>query len=780
VLVEIEWTAGTWTNVTSYVSAEAGMRGAFGRATQFDDTSAGTWTLTLRNTDGRFTPDNPTSPYFPNVVKSKRLRVTVVKGSSYPRFTGYITSIVPSFPSGDGSDGVVVITAADLISVLARRTTETGYVEQAAYVAQFAAGWNDLFAFGGPSAASYFENRGIPRGTGTPGTATIIPARTGAGAWQISEPEGLLVDGQLDLEPSGVVGPVLKVVPSGPFTQLEFFLKIPTTVEIPSGGVAVTVLDVWADYGPFFSLRVFHDVGTGQDALGFYNAAGDFAQVIPESRGLNDGQWRKITLYQINPSTTYVNVNDGSTTVYIGAGAIGDATKLYFGASVNPRYEGKPSVAAPCSIAGIDLQSAQTGVFGYFALGQPPTTTALQRYRELMGYASTAAGVRYVPSVTLTSGSATVTSAAPQFTTADVGKGVLVSGFAGTIGAYVSSTQVTLTANSTVSITGTVILGGKIVGSDVRNVVRVNTAETGNLAEALANLARTIGGVFWISTDGTPTLIMPDALRLKTPLTSVNVEDDAQADSIVLEQAVDTAPTRVTVTSPIGDVVVVDSAAEAVAGARQDVTVATGAASIAAAEAIAGYYLSASRALRVKNLTVELASAKNDLYAALLGGLAPGARLRLTGLPSAVFGVTYQDVYVQSWEEEYDHETASITLDCTPAEPVEALFDDAELGRFAATAGAMTVTGGTAVGTTSTGTLVVTTTGGAPVLSTAAGSYPIDLDWNGERVTVTSAPASGTSPQTLTITARGVAPSVARVHTSGERLGVWTEAAFAF
>ena len=63
-------------------------------------------------------------------------------------------------------------------------------------------------------------------------------------------------------------------------------------------------------------------------------------------------------------------------------------------------------------------------------------------------------------------------------------------------------------------------------------------------------------------------------------------------------------------------------------------------------------------------------------------------------------------------------------------------------------------------------------------MSTSAGDYPLDLDINGERVTVTSAPAGSTSPQTVTIT-RGVAPTVARAHGAGEAVDVWNAARWA-
>jgi hypothetical protein len=102
------------------------------------------------------------------------------------------------------------------------------------------------------------------------------------------------------------------------------------------------------------------------------------------------------------------------------------------------------------------------------------------------------------------------------------------------------------------------------------------------------------------------------------------------------------------------------------------------------------------------------------------------------------------------------------------------VFDDAEYGRFAEGDGVATVTGGTTVGTTGTGTLIVTTT--SP-LTTAAGDYPMDLDWNGERITVT-APGGAVSPQTFPVTVRGVAPTVARSHATGEVLEVWNAMRF--
>ena len=56
-------------------------------------------------------------------------------------------------------------------------------------------------------------------------------------------------------------------------------------------------------------------------------------------------------------------------------------------------------------------------------------------------------------------------------------------------------------------------------------------------------------------------------------------------------------------------------------------------------------------------------------------------------------------------------------------------------------------------------------------------AWPSDLDWNGEIITC-SAPGGSTSPQTLTVTARGVDASVARSHSAGEVIDVAYAATF--
>lgn len=183
---------------------------------------------------------------------------------------------------------------------------------------------------------------------------------------------------------------------------------------------------------------------------------------------------------------------------------------------------------------------------------------------------------------------------------------------------------------------------------------------------------------------------------------------------------------------------------------------------------------SAASKLRVSQLTVDLSTAANDLYAAFYA-VTPGERVRLSNLPSAYFGVTYMDGYVEGWTERPGVTGYEVTFDLSPADaPPEGIWDDSTYGRWGFGDGVATNVSSATIGATS---VQFQWTGGL-TLSTAAGDYPLDLDWNGERVTVTSAPAGGSSPQTLTIT-RGVAPTVARAHNAGESVDIWNAARWA-
>lgn len=100
VMVEIAFDSGystaegdrTWTDVSSFVELKDGVSITYGRADEFGVTDANALSLTLDNSDGRFTADRVASPYYPNVKIGRPIRVTStpVGGSPSVRFVGYV------------------------------------------------------------------------------------------------------------------------------------------------------------------------------------------------------------------------------------------------------------------------------------------------------------------------------------------------------------------------------------------------------------------------------------------------------------------------------------------------------------------------------------------------------------------------------------------------------------------------------------------------------------------------------------------------------------------
>jgi len=112
--VDIELTAGAWTNITAYVTGTVSIN--IGRTDLRGTPQTGTASLRLDNNDGRFTPKNSASAYYPNIVVRKRVRVSYNTGSS-PRFTGYIKTIRPVI---DNDQHYVELDCVDRLEALSR------------------------------------------------------------------------------------------------------------------------------------------------------------------------------------------------------------------------------------------------------------------------------------------------------------------------------------------------------------------------------------------------------------------------------------------------------------------------------------------------------------------------------------------------------------------------------------------------------------------------------------------------------------------------------------
>lgn len=113
----------TYTDVSAYVRSLTTRRG---RQHELDRTDSGTATLTLLNSDGRFDPTNGASPYSPNVLPMRRLRVTYEYSATvYPIFSGFIESWPQTWVGNNV--GFVTLTAADGFKPLGLKTLNASY-----------------------------------------------------------------------------------------------------------------------------------------------------------------------------------------------------------------------------------------------------------------------------------------------------------------------------------------------------------------------------------------------------------------------------------------------------------------------------------------------------------------------------------------------------------------------------------------------------------------------------------------------------------------------------
>lgn len=138
--VEIAWTstwltsagARVWTDISSYVELQHGMKIDYGRSDEHTTADANTLTLTLDNKDGRFTWGNAASPYYPNVKLGKPIRVTAtVGGVDYVRFVGLVNEWPVEWPGDSPTFATATVTASSRLSRLGVTAPLVTTVDQA-------------------------------------------------------------------------------------------------------------------------------------------------------------------------------------------------------------------------------------------------------------------------------------------------------------------------------------------------------------------------------------------------------------------------------------------------------------------------------------------------------------------------------------------------------------------------------------------------------------------------------------------------------------------------
>lgn len=103
-----------WTDVSAYALGSVTVTA--GRGDEATQTQPSRCTFRLKNTDGRFSPRLPSSPYYPNVRRQTPVRISLNPGTGYVQvFQGYVDDITPSWPSGNSEYAEVTVTASGLL-----------------------------------------------------------------------------------------------------------------------------------------------------------------------------------------------------------------------------------------------------------------------------------------------------------------------------------------------------------------------------------------------------------------------------------------------------------------------------------------------------------------------------------------------------------------------------------------------------------------------------------------------------------------------------------------
>lgn len=104
----------TWTDVSTYALGSVAITA--GRSDEAGITQPAQCKFRLANTDARFSPRIPTSPYYPNVRRQTPVRVSLNPGTGYAqRFQGYVDVFAPTWPAGNSYVAEVTVTASGIL-----------------------------------------------------------------------------------------------------------------------------------------------------------------------------------------------------------------------------------------------------------------------------------------------------------------------------------------------------------------------------------------------------------------------------------------------------------------------------------------------------------------------------------------------------------------------------------------------------------------------------------------------------------------------------------------
>jgi hypothetical protein len=171
---------------------------------------------------------------------------------------------------------------------------------------------------------------------------------------------------------------------------------------------------------------------------------------------------------------------------------------------------------------------------------------------------------------------------------------------------------------------------------------------------------------------------------------------------------------------------------------------------------------------RLDQVAFDLMSAENNLYASW-ASTTYLSRVRIINLPAAYFPASQLDFIVEGWTETPSTDGWPVTLDLSVADnPAWGIYGGAtDYSRWQASSATLNTT------VTNSGTTVVIATASGPTFTTVSARYPMNIQIEQEILTLTSAPAGATSPQTFTGVSRGTVGTTPAGHASGAAINLY-------
>ena len=375
-----------WTDVTSSARLPVGINATHGRQDQYESAQPARFSVTLMNPDGRYTPGNVNSPYYPNVKKGRKIRWSeTLNGVTYYRFTGYIDEWPIQWDDATGNMADVLITATG-------RTARMGHgkaLPSVMEVEQLLDAPDAYYTLGEDAGSTQAGNSAVvvqppmsvvPFGGGstanssfgTPGPG-VVGALTAALFTRVSATAGAYLQAALNGFTSG----------ADPSYQLEAWFQ-------SSGVQAMGIAQLDDGSG---SLYFQLNTDASGKLVGKYLSPGGGTYTITSAATVTDGQWHHVALRHTTGGGNSV------ATLFLDGASVGTATitssqfnhtRLTVGGGINGTSAYAGAVAHVAAYTGAAI--SDTRVQQHYLAGSTGFAgeRSDQRIQRLAGYAGVA------------------------------------------------------------------------------------------------------------------------------------------------------------------------------------------------------------------------------------------------------------------------------------------------------------------------------------------------------------------------------------------------------